>query len=241
MKLTPDELAKAQLEYLEKRKDPERARALASFPSFGAGHRYAGDPVRGLKYSLVYIPLVLGVGSGLAAGSDKGPNLGLGILIILSLPVALISNHFEKVDAGKAAEEYNHELKKQLGLYVERNQETSTYYKNSLAVYESKRRSPWVGFGLAYFFPSAGHFYANDWGRGLKIYLGEAIGAALIGTGNNNVDIAGVIIFLTARIWELVDAYDAVEDYNTKLKQGLNLAYGFDPYYNMTVGLNYRF
>ena len=51
----------------------------------------------------------------------------------------------------------------------------------------------------------------------------------------------GFAILLVAKIWELFDAYDAVEDYNYRLKQGLDLAYGIDPYYNLTVGLTYRF
>jgi hypothetical protein len=151
--------------------------------------------------------------------------------------------------------------------YGESKQGTVPNYKKSLAIYESSRKNPWVGVGLAYVFPTAGHFYANDWGRGLKFAIAEAIGIGIILNAYKNEDecsyyyyygddynycykekvynedqaLTGATIYIIAKVWELFDAYRAVEDYNTKLKQGLDLAYGFDPYYNMTVGLTYRF
>ena len=151
--------------------------------------------------------------------------------------------------------------------YGESNQQTSTNYKKSLAIYESTKKNPWAGVGLAYLLPTAGHFYANDWGRGLKFFLGQVIGLGIMLNSytyeekctvyddyyyyydncydervyNEDQALAGTAIYLIARIWEFFDAYDAVEDYNAKLKYGLDLAYGFDPYYNMTVGLTYRF
>lgn len=152
--------------------------------------------------------------------------------------------------------------------YGESNQATTPNYKKSLAIYESSRKNPWVGVGLAYVFPTAGHFYANDWGRGLKFAIAEAIGIGIILNAYKNEEkkctsydgyyysynycynekvynedqaLTGATIYIIAKVWELFDAYRAVEDYNKKLKQGLDLAYGFDPYYNMTVGLTYRF
>lgn len=151
--------------------------------------------------------------------------------------------------------------------YGGNNQGSTTNYKKSLAIYESSKKNPWIGAGLAYFLPTAGHFYANDWGRGLKFFLAEAIGVGIMlnaytyeekcneyggyyysyqhcyeeETYDEDQYMTGATIYLIAKIWEIFDAYDAVEDHNTKLKQGLDLVYGFDPYYNMTVGLTYRF
>ena len=64
--------------------------------------------------------------------------------------------------------------------YGGNNQGSTTNYKKSLAIYESSKKNPWIGVGLAYLLPTAGHFYANDWGRGLKFLLAEAIGAGIM-------------------------------------------------------------
>ena len=113
--LSPNALEKTQLEYIEKRKDPELAKAYASF-GFGAGHRYAGDWARGLKYLPGYLPLILFTVDA-SVKRIKGDTLGAeGIPIIIYLPMDLIAIYFEGKDAYKTAEEYNNNLKKQLGL-----------------------------------------------------------------------------------------------------------------------------
>jgi hypothetical protein len=112
-----------------------------------------------------------------------------------------------------------------------------------------------------------GHFYANDWGRGLKFLLFEAVGIGVMvssvkkecinyntyyyndyygydnceSTINYDQYYLGAAIFILSRVWEFFDVYDAVEDYNFKLKQGLGLAYGVDHRNNLLLGLSYHY
>ena len=110
--LSPLDLVNAQLEYFEKEKDPERAKALG----VTLGHRYAGDWARGLKYLPGYLPLIL-LTVVATVERFEGNTIGAGgIAIICFLPLAMITKYFEGKDAYKAAEEYNNNLKKQLGL-----------------------------------------------------------------------------------------------------------------------------
>ena len=139
---------------------------------------------------------------------------------------------------------------------------------NAFYFYDQQKKAPLLGAGLAYIFPTAGHFYAGDWGRGLPFFVAEVIGLALISTAyeeseyvceysydyyyddytcgytyeeDYNQVATGVAILLIAKIWEIFDAYDAVEDYNMNLRRALNLNVGLTKNHELTAGLQYNF
>jgi hypothetical protein len=136
------------------------------------------------------------------------------------------------------------------------NQANAFYY------YEDAKKNQFLGVVLSYFLPTAGHFYADDWGRGLPFLLAEVGGAVLMvqsvkdecvysysyysyydcyETRDEEKYNLGLTILLVAKIWEMFDANDAVKDYNRKLKRGLNLQVGLNPRRELIAGASYRF
>ena len=85
---------------------------------------------------------------------------------------------------------------------------------------ESSEKSPFLGSLMAAAIPTTGHLYANDWTRGLKYFAGEVVGIGLMAWGvvslfsKDSTLYFGFVTFLTFKIWEIVDAYGAVKDYN---------------------------
>lgn len=112
--------------------------------------------------------------------------------------------------------------------------------------YEDNKKTPLIAPALSYFIPTAGHFYAGDWSRGLKFPV-MTLGGLLLGTvgsesGNDGMALAGAGIAIGSHVWELFDAYDTAKDYNENLKRELRIS----PTYNInnnTVGakIDYSF
>jgi hypothetical protein len=98
-------------------------------------------------------------------------------------------------------------------------------------MYENQKKNPATARALSFLISSAGHAYAENWGRGLLFLLGRTafLGVAIAGAeeqysinhsnserGNAQVTL-GVIGFLGFAIWEIIDAGNEVEDYNERL------------------------
>lgn len=107
-------------------------------------------------------------------------------------------------------------------------QETKT---EALLMYLAEKKTDWVGAAASLTIPSLGHAYAQDWWpRGAK-FLGLYAGSiVLIAIGLEEIGVLGLI---GCRIWEVADAYWAVQDYNRKLakRYGVELSlYRDKPY-----------
>lgn len=115
-------------------------------------------------------------------------------------------------------------------------QETKT---EALLMYEVHKKAPWIGVGAAFLLPTLGHVYAEDWWpRGAK-FLAFYVGSIVL-IANENTAPIGVLTLVGCRIWEYVDAYRAVEDYNWILAKRLGVElslHGNKPY----LHLCYRF
>ena len=51
----------------------------------------------------------------------------------------------------------------------------------------------------------------------------------------------GAAILVVAKVWEIIDAHNAVTDRNNQLKRAINLHVGLDHYDQFTAGLQYNF
>ena len=135
---------------------------------------------------------------------------------------------------------------------------------DAMYYYDDNKKSPWVGVGLSWLFPTLGHAYAGKWSRALPFVIADVIALGLIGssveyetrisTSYGNYDYyyeeehidetklaIGCGLLVISRIWEYFDAYDAVQDYNENLKRKLKLNLTYDPQYEWRTGLTYSF
>lgn len=102
----------------------------------------------------------------------------------------------------------------------------------ALLMYEAHKKDTWIGVGAAFLIPTLGHAYAEDWWpRGAK-FLGFYAGSIVLMV-NEGTEPIGVLALIGCRIWEYVDAYWAVKDYNRELakRYGVELSlYEGKPY-----------
>jgi len=116
-----------------------------------------------------------------------------------------------------------------------------------------QEKDPIIGAGLAAVLPSAGHYYAEDWERSFRPLgvMGAGIGLNIASTffWGTSPGIAsaltagGSLMLFGGWVWNIFDAYQAVEDYNEAL-------YGFQPFIipdlvskdkGVSFGVNYTF
>jgi hypothetical protein len=100
-------------------------------------------------------------------------------------------------------------------------------------VYQQHEKHPLASFGLACVLPSAGHFYAGDWGRGLLFFAGEILAAVASGlvisqmnSDSRNLPAAyavAVVPWGGVKIFEMMDAVNLTHAYNHTLKQNLRI------------------
>lgn len=112
--------------------------------------------------------------------------------------------------------------------------------------YNDEKKEPWAAVGLAWLFPTVGHGYAGDWGRGFPFLLGEAASIGIMISGvqqkKETTDLGGygsytttkteltsayyvgLGLFMVLRIWEYFDAYATAEQYNKELRQELKIS-----------------
>ena len=129
--------------------------------------------------------------------------------------------------------------------------------------YYEEKKNPWLGVGAAWFFPSAGHAYANNWGRGLKFLGAEIVELGIFmyalgdngfeynyytgnyeetNTGNDGIGAIAGLAYFGTRIWEYVDAFNQVEKHNERLKESLGISSKLKIKHNeVVVGLNYSY
>jgi hypothetical protein len=113
---------------------------------------------------------------------------------------------------------------------------------SNLDKYNSEKKDPGTA-GILSVIPSLGHYYAGDWGRGVKfIFIDSTILVASfysMGLASTNKGdffdtqsfismleaglIGGVLLFL-AKTWEVADAQATVDDYNRHLKEKYGLS-----------------
>ena len=125
----------------------------------------------------------------------------------------------------------------------------------ALLKYQAEKKTPWVGVAAAWLLPSLGHAYAGNWKRGAKfllidlgcIVLMSAGAKQYVETGSSGLYMIGYLGLIASRIWEFVDAYKTVEDYNRKLakkygiKLSLNLGQNSYGENGIRLALNYNF
>ena len=134
---------------------------------------------------------------------------------------------------------------------------------DAMYYYNDNKKSPWVGVGLSWLFPTLGHAYAEKWSRALPFVIADVIALGLIGSSveyetkyesngyyysyyeEEHIDetklAIGCGLLVISRIWEFFDAYDAVQDYNKNLERKLKLNLTYDPQYEWRTGLTYSF
>jgi len=131
---------------------------------------------------------------------------------------------------------------------------------DAMYYYDDNKKSPWVGMGLSWLFPTLGHAYAGKWSRALPFVIADVIALGLIGSSveyetkdksdgyyyeEEHIDetklAIGCGLLVISRIWEFFDAYDAVQDYNKNLERKLKLNLTYDPQYEWRTGLTYSF
>jgi len=133
-------------------------------------------------------------------------------------------------------------------------QEGNKSETEALLKYQAEKKEPWVGVGAAFLVPSLGHAYAGNWGRGVKFLLIDvgcialmSAGASEAVEGNTGLYTIGLLGLTVSRIWEYIDAYRAVEDYNKKVaeKYGVGVSLNFKQNNNgvnsIRLALNYEF
>jgi len=116
-------------------------------------------------------------------------------------------------------------------------QETEESKTEALLKYQAQKKNPWIGVGAAWLIPTLGHAYAGNWKRGAKFLLIDLGCIVLMGagakqyveTGSSGLYTIGYLGLIASRIWEFVDAYKAVEDYNKRLaeKYGIKFSLNF--------------
>lgn len=111
--------------------------------------------------------------------------------------------------------------------------------------YDREKKEPWVAVGLAWLFPTVGHGYAGDWGRGVPFFLGEAASVGIMLSGVKHTQettdfgygsytttkteltstyYVGLGLLLAFRVWEYFDAYATAEQANQELRQELKIS-----------------
>lgn len=103
---------------------------------------------------------------------------------------------------------------------------------NNLAKYRKARKDPWVAMGMALAVPSLGHLYVGDVERGKVFLYSELAGVGFLAyLGSNSEPLStkigimqtvGVILGVL-KVWEMVDAFDAAEDENWRLRRELEI------------------
>jgi len=104
-----------------------------------------------------------------------------------------------------------------------------------MMMYEAAKKSPTMGVLLSCLLTSAGHAYADNWGRGLSFTAGRVVGIVLAVTVGiekktssgyyyttetlepNAMYYVGVGASLILGIWEMIDASAEVDRYNERL------------------------
>lgn len=84
----------------------------------------------------------------------------------------------------------------------------------NLLDYEPKRKEPMLAVAAAWLLPSLGHAYAQAWWPRGAIFLGLDVAATLVALQSNSI--MGAVPLIGFRVWECIDAYSAVKEYNQK-------------------------
>lgn len=130
--------------------------------------------------------------------------------------------------------------------------------RDAWAKYEAEKKSELLAGGLEALIPIVGHAYVGDAKRGVVPALVSAGGIALllIGstatlesggtlTGYATVITLGYLVYLGGRIWGVVSAVNAAQEYNSNLKRKLNLSFNTMKFsqgkvgYGVTLSLNF--
>lgn len=109
---------------------------------------------------------------------------------------------------------------------------------DAILMYQTEKKGPWVAVVAAWFIPTLGHVYARSWWpRGAK-FLAFYAGSIVLMANEETAPI-GVLTLVGCRLWEYIDAYGAVKDFNSSLatKYGIQLSFRDGP----GIYLCYRF
>jgi hypothetical protein len=108
----------------------------------------------------------------------------------------------------------------------------------NIFVYRVEKKDPLVAIAAASI-PSLGHAYAGDWKRGVKFLIAEVLEMGLIinaarasmEDSEMELDLSAaigpfaLIALVGTKIWEYIDVYNLVNEYNTSLR----VKYGLVP------------
>jgi hypothetical protein len=106
----------------------------------------------------------------------------------------------------------------------------------NIFVYRVEKKDPLVAIAAASI-PSLGHAYAGDWKRGVKFLIAEVLEMGLINAARVSmedpemeIDLSAIgpfalIALVGTKIWEYIDVYNLVNEYNTSLR----VKYGLVP------------
>ncbi len=95
--------------------------------------------------------------------------------------------------------------------------------------YELQKKDPLLGAALAIPVPSLGHYYGEDWQRGVKFIWLELlfVGTIAYNTAQKEpnfvVQNVAISALLISKLIEILDAREVVEDYNANLRKIYNI------------------
>lgn len=101
--------------------------------------------------------------------------------------------------------------------------------EEAAAIYAVNRKEPYLAISFAMPFPSLGHAYAGDWGRGAPFIIFEVLPIVVGLWPSDDYDfknIQALILSLGLVLIKAIELHDAAmtaEDYNQRLKQRLRL------------------
>ena len=115
--------------------------------------------------------------------------------------------------------------------------------------YNAEKKSEFAAGGLEFLIPIVGHAYAGDAGRGVIPAVVSVGGIVVLVAGasdlNATVATLGYLAYLGGRIWGIVSAVNTAEDYNSNLKNKLNLSFNSMKFpqgktgYGLTISFNF--
>ncbi|MGB4177407.1 MAG: ankyrin repeat domain-containing protein, partial [Halanaerobiales bacterium] len=146
-----------------------------------------------------------------AAGNTKNPEI---IYSLLNAGADPIARDYQ----GKRVVDYLNENKDLKGTdaYWKLHYLEPTKTRIPLEEYKDQSRA---GL-LAAIVPSAGHYYAGNWGKGSLFLFGELTSLAIgLSSEDNSVRNTCLTVFLALKVWEVYDAIQETEKYNQYVEE----------------------
>lgn len=123
-------------------------------------------------------------------------------------------------------------------------QQAEFSYQQRLNEYEDTKKNIYLAPALSLAIPTAGHYYSEDWQRGLNFALAQLGGVFLasvgVDSGSSDLVELGALVTSGAKLAEVVDSYERARQFNEGLKQDLMIVPNLNED-EIGATLNYQF